>query len=79
MTEWWWPVLFVAFGAIVAQNLLAGHSRGAIEMKSIVVKRDEQPGPFWFTFAIETFFLIMSVVLLINWMLGGLILGQEIQ
>ena len=79
MTEWWWPVLFVAFAAIVAQNLLVGHSRGAIEMKSIVVKRDEQPGLFWFTFAIETFFLIMSVVLLINWMLGGSILGQEIQ
>ena len=79
MTEWWWPILFVALAAIVTQNLLVAHSKGVIEMRSIVVKRDEQPGFFWFTFAIESFFLIMSVVLLVNWLLGGSILGQEIQ
>jgi nitrate reductase gamma subunit len=70
MTEWWWPFLFVGVGAFVAHNMLAGYLKGVIEMRGIVVRRAEDPGLFWFTFAADGLFLVMSIALLGKWLLG---------
>jgi hypothetical protein len=79
VTEWWWPVLFLVGAALIAQNLLAARTKGVIEMRSLVVEKDESPGLFWFTVVLELFFFAAFIALAIDWFFGGPLFGFRIQ
>ena len=79
MTEWWWPILFVVAGVLGAQKLIVGYTKGVIEIRSTVVKRDEQPALFWFSVAIEAFIVVALAAMTIDWMLGGPLFGMGFQ
>ena len=72
MNDWIWPILFAAGAIFIGQNLVGGIAKGVIEMRSLEVRRDDQPALYWFAFTTEALFLVAFLFLLAKWAMGDL-------
>jgi hypothetical protein len=75
VSDWVWPLLFGAGAVFIAQNLVAGLTRGVIELRSLEVSRNEQPRLYWFAFVTEVFFLGGFLYMLLSWFTGDLVIS----
>jgi hypothetical protein len=74
----WWLLLFAFVAIVITQNLVSGFAKGVIEMRAINVERREQPALFWFVVASETLILGLFLFGLVDWLLGGTWISEQL-